>query len=87
MVRAMRGLQGTQQLCGKCSPCRGMPAFGGSGRQKKSCVRRRCRGLGEQVVKAASGVVGGRPGKERVGEKPRVEWEDFSSQDDDFRVG
>ena len=37
----------TQQNCGYCTNCKDMKKFGGLGRKKKACVKRKC--TGEQV--------------------------------------
>ena len=39
-----------QTDCGKCNCCRDMVKFGGSGRSKKSCVRRKCPNMAVQAA-------------------------------------
>ena len=36
--------------CGKCSHCKDMVKFGGSGRSKQACVHRRCPNMAVQVA-------------------------------------
>lgn len=71
------------QDCGKCSHCKDMVKFGGSGRSKQACVHRRCPNMAIQVAEddemeaeVRDGIVKEGVKKARLGKraKSQIEW-------------